>query len=172
MAVIRLAAREPLAVTANSVRYCPLSFADIDVPKAASTRSITSRSVMRHETIGQPGPDGVGFRNVPSASSNPASHRNAWEGGTPATDAFPNLLMYRTYVPYRRYAPIPALRDRNDSVSTRLTLEDLGERTKVRTVSVFATKEDRDGMIDAPMEVGLNESFAALDGLLERLQSR
>jgi hypothetical protein len=53
-----------------------------------------------------------------------------------------------------------------------LTLEDLGERTKVRTVSVFATKEDRDGMIDAPMEVGLNESFAALDGLLERLQSR
>jgi uncharacterized protein YndB with AHSA1/START domain len=50
------------------------------------------------------------------------------------------------------------------------TFEDLGDgRTKVTTVSVFDSAEDRDGMIESGMERGLNESYARLDELLARL---
>ena len=48
-----------------------------------------------------------------------------------------------------------------------MTLEDLGDgRTKIVTVSLFHTTEDRDGMLNSGMEGGLNESYAALDRLL------
>ena len=48
-----------------------------------------------------------------------------------------------------------------------MTLEDLGNgRTKIVTVSLFHTTEDRDGMLNSGMEGGLNESYAALDRLL------
>jgi len=48
------------------------------------------------------------------------------------------------------------------------TLEDLGDgRTRLVTVSVFHTTEDRDGMLSSGMEDGLNQSYAALDKLLE-----
>jgi uncharacterized protein YndB with AHSA1/START domain len=51
-----------------------------------------------------------------------------------------------------------------------VTLEDLGDgRTKVVTVSLFHTTEERDGMLRSGMEGGLNESYAALDRLLARL---
>jgi uncharacterized protein YndB with AHSA1/START domain len=51
-----------------------------------------------------------------------------------------------------------------------LTLEDLGdERTRIVTTSLFHTPEERDGMISAGMEQGLNESYAALDRLLAKL---
>jgi uncharacterized protein YndB with AHSA1/START domain len=44
---------------------------------------------------------------------------------------------------------------------------DLGDgRTKVTTTSLFHTTEERDGMLSSGMEVGLNESYAALDALL------
>ena len=47
------------------------------------------------------------------------------------------------------------------------TLEDLGDgRTKLVTVSLFHTKEERDGMLQSGMESGVNESYAALDRLL------
>jgi uncharacterized protein YndB with AHSA1/START domain len=50
------------------------------------------------------------------------------------------------------------------------TLEDLGDgRTKVVTVSLFHTTEERDGMLSSGMETGLNESYAALDALLARM---
>jgi uncharacterized protein YndB with AHSA1/START domain len=46
---------------------------------------------------------------------------------------------------------------------------DLGDgRTKVTTTSLFHTTEERDGMLGSGMEVGLNESYAALDALLAR----
>jgi uncharacterized protein YndB with AHSA1/START domain len=52
-----------------------------------------------------------------------------------------------------------------------VTLEDIGsERTRVVTVSLFHTTEERDGMLAAGMEQGLNESYAALDGLLAKLR--
>ena len=47
------------------------------------------------------------------------------------------------------------------------TFEDLGDgRTKVVTLSLFHTTEERDGMLKSGMEHGLNQSYAALDRLL------
>ena len=48
--------------------------------------------------------------------------------------------------------------------------EDLGDgRTKVTTTSLFHTTEERDGMLNSGMEIGLAESYAALDRLLASL---
>jgi uncharacterized protein YndB with AHSA1/START domain len=52
------------------------------------------------------------------------------------------------------------------------TFEDLGDRTKVTTTSLFHTTEERDGMLESGMERGMNESYARLDDLLARLASR
>jgi uncharacterized protein YndB with AHSA1/START domain len=49
------------------------------------------------------------------------------------------------------------------------TFEDLGDRTKVTTTSLFHTTEERDGMLASGMERGMNESYARLDELLARL---
>jgi uncharacterized protein YndB with AHSA1/START domain len=50
-----------------------------------------------------------------------------------------------------------------------VTFEDLGDgRTKVVTTSLFHTTDERDGMLESGMEGGLNQSYAALDRLLER----
>ena len=47
------------------------------------------------------------------------------------------------------------------------TFEDLGDgRTRVVTLSLFHTAEERDGMLSSGMEEGLNQSYAALDRLL------
>ena len=48
------------------------------------------------------------------------------------------------------------------------TFEDLGDRTKVTTVSIFHTPEERDGMIESGMERGMSETFARLDEVLAR----
>jgi uncharacterized protein YndB with AHSA1/START domain len=51
-----------------------------------------------------------------------------------------------------------------------VTFEDLGDgRTKVVTTSLFHTAADRDGMLQSGMEGGVNQSYAALDKLLEQL---
>lgn len=52
------------------------------------------------------------------------------------------------------------------------TFEDLGDRTRVTSVSTFHTTEERDGMLGSGMEVGMNETYARLDELLARLASR
>ena len=49
------------------------------------------------------------------------------------------------------------------------TFEDLGDRTRVVTTSIFHTTEERDGMLAAGMETGLNETYERLDELLARL---
>jgi uncharacterized protein YndB with AHSA1/START domain len=50
------------------------------------------------------------------------------------------------------------------------TLEDLGDgRTKLVTVSLFHTTEERDGMLKSGMEHGLNQSYVALDKVLASL---
>lgn len=51
------------------------------------------------------------------------------------------------------------------SVETAV-FEDLGDRTKVISTSIFHTGEERDGMIAAGMERGLNASYDRLDALL------
>jgi uncharacterized protein YndB with AHSA1/START domain len=47
--------------------------------------------------------------------------------------------------------------------------EDLGDRTRIRTRSLFHLPEERDGMLQAGMEGGLQESYDRLDEVLERL---
>ena len=49
------------------------------------------------------------------------------------------------------------------------TFEDLGDKTKVTTVSVFFTPEERDGMLQSGMEGGMSETFARLDEVLARV---
>jgi uncharacterized protein YndB with AHSA1/START domain len=52
-----------------------------------------------------------------------------------------------------------------------MTLEDLGDgRTRLVTTSLFHTVEDCDGMLQSGMESGVNESYAALDRVLETLR--
>jgi uncharacterized protein YndB with AHSA1/START domain len=48
------------------------------------------------------------------------------------------------------------------------TFDDLGDRTKVTTISLFHTTEERDGMLGSGMERGMNETYARLDELLAR----
>ena len=48
-------------------------------------------------------------------------------------------------------------------------LEDRGDKTLIRTVTVFQSVEDRDGMLQSGMEDGLNDSMERLDGLIARL---
>jgi uncharacterized protein YndB with AHSA1/START domain len=51
-----------------------------------------------------------------------------------------------------------------------MTLQDLGDgRTRLVSTSLFHTTEERDGMIKSGMEVGMNQSYAALDKLLASL---
>ena len=57
------------------------------------------------------------------------------------------------------------------SVETAM-FEDLGERTRVTTTSIFHTTEERDGMLESGMERGMNETYARLDELLARLTAR
>ena len=55
-------------------------------------------------------------------------------------------------------------------VVEHVTLEDLGDgRTRIINVSLFHTTEERDGMLHSGMETGLNQSYAALDELLARM---
>ena len=52
-------------------------------------------------------------------------------------------------------------------VVERTEFEDLGDgRTKLTTISLFHTTEERDGMLASGMETGLNESYERLDELL------
>lgn len=46
------------------------------------------------------------------------------------------------------------------------TFEDLGDRTKVVSDTIFYTAEERDGMLESGMESGMNETFDRLDELL------
>jgi uncharacterized protein YndB with AHSA1/START domain len=48
------------------------------------------------------------------------------------------------------------------------TFEDLGERTKVVTTTLFHTTEERDGMLSSGMEKGLTESHERLDEVLAK----
>lgn len=52
-----------------------------------------------------------------------------------------------------------------------LRLEELpGNRTRIIDQSVFQSVDDRDGMLQSGMEIGVNESYQRLDALLERIK--
>jgi uncharacterized protein YndB with AHSA1/START domain len=57
------------------------------------------------------------------------------------------------------------------SVETAV-FEDLGDRTRVTTTSLFHTIDERDGMLASGIEGGLNETYERLDEVLARLASR
>ncbi len=50
-----------------------------------------------------------------------------------------------------------------------LTLEDLGDRTRIRTHSVYQSVADRDAMVEAGMEMGVREGYERLDELVSHL---
>ena len=50
-----------------------------------------------------------------------------------------------------------------------MTVEDIGGKTRISAVSVFQTVEDRDGMVQAGMEGGMEEGYVRLDGLLKTM---
>jgi uncharacterized protein YndB with AHSA1/START domain len=51
-----------------------------------------------------------------------------------------------------------------------IVLEDLGNgKTKAKTISVFQTPEDRDGMVRSGMENGITEGYERLDELLPKM---
>lgn len=52
------------------------------------------------------------------------------------------------------------------AVIDTVSFEDLGERTKLTTTSLFHTTEERDGMLSSGMEGGLGESHERLEELL------
>jgi len=52
-----------------------------------------------------------------------------------------------------------------------VTFDDLGAQTRVTVHSLFHEGEERDAMLDAGMERGLNESYGTLDRLLATLGS-
>jgi uncharacterized protein YndB with AHSA1/START domain len=47
-----------------------------------------------------------------------------------------------------------------------ITFEDLGDKTRIRSHTVFQSVEDRDGMVAADMAKGVNEGFEQMDELL------
>lgn len=56
-------------------------------------------------------------------------------------------------------------------VVNTVTLEDLGDgRTRLVTVSLFHTREERDGMLHSGMEQGMNQSYEALDRVLPEVE--
>lgn len=55
-------------------------------------------------------------------------------------------------------------------VTDGVTLEDLGDRTRIVVTSTFASTEDRDGMLQSGMESGANESWDRLAELLATLK--
>jgi len=52
------------------------------------------------------------------------------------------------------------------------TFEDLGDRTKLTSIALFYTTEERDGMLDSGMERGLNETYSRFDEVLAGLATR
>jgi uncharacterized protein YndB with AHSA1/START domain len=50
-----------------------------------------------------------------------------------------------------------------------LNFEERGDKTLIRSNSVYQSVEDRDGMIESGMESGLNEGYERLDELLAKL---
>jgi uncharacterized protein YndB with AHSA1/START domain len=53
-----------------------------------------------------------------------------------------------------------------------MTLEEVpGGRTKINAVSVFQSVEDRDGMVQAGMEGGMEEGYMRLDGLPKAMKA-
>ena len=77
---------------------------------------------------------------------------------------------YREIVPPERIVWTFEFEGFPGSVSVEtMKLEEHDGRTTLTATSVYDTVEERDGMLQSGMEGGMNESYAALDALLERM---
>jgi uncharacterized protein YndB with AHSA1/START domain len=75
--------------------------------------------------------------------------------------------VYREVTPHERIVQTFEWEGMPGHVSVETAVfEDLGDRTRVVSTSVFHTPEERDGMIESGMERGMNETFERLDELL------
>jgi uncharacterized protein YndB with AHSA1/START domain len=85
-----------------------------------------------------------------------------------AGDAYGFEGRYREVVPQERLVQTFEWDGMPGHVSvTTTTFEDLGDgRTRIVMTAIFHTTRERDGMLGAGMEEGMNESYAALDALL------
>jgi uncharacterized protein YndB with AHSA1/START domain len=64
------------------------------------------------------------------------------------------------------------LPERGHVILDTMKLEELpGQRTRITVQSVYRSVEDRDGMIQAGMERGMNEGYERLDEILETLKT-
>jgi uncharacterized protein YndB with AHSA1/START domain len=63
------------------------------------------------------------------------------------------------------------LPEKGHVVLDTMRLEELpGERTRITIQSVYQSVADRDGMVEAGMETGVNEGYERLDQILEQLK--
>jgi uncharacterized protein YndB with AHSA1/START domain len=63
------------------------------------------------------------------------------------------------------------LPEKGHVVLDTMRLEELpGERTRITIQSVYQSVADRDGMVEAGMETGVNEGYERLDEILEQLK--
>ena len=62
---------------------------------------------------------------------------------------------------YHEFSP-----ERGHVIMEKMTLEEAGGKTKMKTLMTFMSVEDRDGMLQYGMEKGLNESHDRLAALL------
>ena len=77
---------------------------------------------------------------------------------------------YREVTPHERIVQTFEWEGMPGHVSVETAVfEDLGDRTRVTTTSIFHTPEERDGMLGSGMEGGMNETYQRLDELLARL---
>ena len=93
----------------------------------------------------------------------------AWRFVTPGPDGSEMAFRgtYREVTPPERIVQTFEWEGMPGHVAVETTMfEDLGARTKVTTVTLFHTREERDGMLDSGMERGMNEAHARLDELL------
>jgi uncharacterized protein YndB with AHSA1/START domain len=77
------------------------------------------------------------------------------------------MMSDQQHAPARPPATVTTPTDRE--IHIERNFEDLGDRTRLTTTSLFHTTEERDGMLGSGMEGGMNETYARLDELLERL---
>ncbi|MCA1819233.1 MAG: SRPBCC domain-containing protein, partial [Halobacteriales archaeon] len=75
---------------------------------------------------------------------------------------------YREVVPNQRIVSTFEFEPQAGHISTdTATFEDLGGKTRLRSVTSFASKADRDGMLGSGMETGAKETWERLAELVE-----
>lgn len=89
-------------------------------------------------------------------SKEPDGREEAFRGEFREVIPVERVVQTFEYEPYAGHISVEAM-----------TLEEIDGRTKMTVLSRFDTKEDRDGILHAGMEQGMNETYAQLDEYLK-----